>query len=216
LAINDTIIINGSPCYVSAIASNTSLTLSSVYANTTGTYTAYKANSAKTVTITGLVIAAGVKIKVTMTNQNLSYTPTLNVNSTSNDAIYDEGGNQVSNTFPAFFPAGATIEFYRNAANTAWVYENRLVKDYKLNKSWYTQYSNGKIRQGNYVTTTGANMTVTLLKNFIDTNYNVLFTYKYATEGYDLRAPYISSQTTSTFRKASYSAPDFYWTAEGF
>ena len=48
--VGSTIVINGTPCYVSAVASNTSLTISQPYANTTGTYTAYKANNIKVVT----------------------------------------------------------------------------------------------------------------------------------------------------------------------
>lgn len=53
-----------------------------------------------------------------------------------------------------------------------------IVESYRNGTEWYEVYKSGKIRQGGVVTTAGwKNQTVTLLKTFANTNYQVRRTY---------------------------------------
>lgn len=128
------------------------------------------ATTEKEVTLSGFSLATGATIQVTFDNANTATAPTLNVNSTGAIAIYDESGNAVSSTNPAYFPAGAAVEFTYNG--TYWVYKKRVVENYVNGTEWYRIYSDGWIEQGGYFTGTTAG-TLNFPLEFSDTSYSL-------------------------------------------
>src|SRR5574344_1813676 len=118
-----------------------------------GTSATAEATAEKNVTLSGFVLATGATIQVTFTNANTATTPTLNVNSTGAKAIYNEAGTAASATNPAYFPAGATVEFTYNGTN--WIFKKRVTENYVNGTSWYRVYSDGWIEQGGRITTNG-------------------------------------------------------------
>jgi hypothetical protein len=139
----------------------------------TGTSATAAATAAKTVTLSSFTLTTGVSVLVKFTNGNTAAVPTLNVNSTGDKIIYHEGGNAVSTTYPAYFPAGAQIEFIYNG--TGWVFKKRIVTNYVNGTSWYRIWSDGWIEQGGVAADVGgtgtAGKSVALLKTMRDTNY---------------------------------------------
>lgn len=180
LSAGQTIVINGTPCVVSSIASNTSLTLAQTYANTTGTYTAYKANSEKTVTISNYVEADGSTFIVNFTDANFSLTPKLNINSGTAKNIYSEDGTVVSATNPAYFPAGSKVEFMYSSSLEGYIYKNRPITNYSNGTSGYKVWANGYKEQwgiwdyGSYAA--DISTTINFLLSFKNVNYQIFIT----------------------------------------
>ena len=117
-----------------------------------GTSSTASATAAKEVAITGFTLVTGAIIKITFTNKNTADEPTLNIESTGAKAIYSEGGVAVSATSPAYFPAGATVEFYYDGTN--WVYINKVIKSYYDSSTyirWYNLRADGWVEQGGKV-----------------------------------------------------------------
>lgn len=114
----------------------------------TGTCSTDGATEAKVVTSTNnITLAPGLRILVKFDNKNtVAGALTLNVNSTGAKSIYNEAGVAVSATCPAYFPAGATVEFYYDGTN--WVYVNRIVDSYINGATFYNKYANGWVEQG--------------------------------------------------------------------
>jgi len=138
-----------------------------------GTSATAAATAAKTVTLSSFTLATGASVLVTFTNGNTAAVPTLNVNSTGAKTIYHEDGNAASATYPAYFPAGAQIEFTYNG--TGWVFKKRIVTSYVNGTEWYRVWSDGWIEQGGQLLTAASDTdaTLTLLKSFINTNYKI-------------------------------------------
>lgn len=156
--VGSTIVINGTPCYVSAVASNTSLTISQAYANTTGTYTAYRANNAKVITTTSgnFTLTNGATLKFLNTNKNFGYTPTINVDGSGAKLLASEDENDVSVTNPCFIPESCEIEVEYNSSLNRFIYKNKVVKPYVNGTSWYRVWTNGWIEQGGRAVALGA------------------------------------------------------------
>lgn len=177
-----TIVINGTPCLVASVQSNTALTLANSYNHITGTYTATKANNAKTVTIGSGISVDGQKINVTFANKNLGCTPTLNYNSEGAYPIIDQNGNACSDLRAFYVPAGATVEFTRKTinGNHYWAYTNTIVDCNRFGgQCWYRIWSNGFKEQQQAVSVATGTQTVSLLSGgYIDTNYTVMYSHR--------------------------------------
>lgn len=119
----------------------------------------------KEITLSGVTLAESLTLIVEFDNANTASVPTINFNSTV-DAIYDEAGNAVSATNPAYFPADAKIELYFDGTN--WIFKKRIVETYINGTEWYRIYSDGWVEQGG---ATSAHSTVTFLIPFSNTNY---------------------------------------------
>jgi len=188
------------------------------YVNYLGTCSTASATAAKEVAITGFVLATGARVKVKFTNANTAYTPTLNVESTGAKAIYNEAGVAVSATSPAYFPAGATVEFYYDGTN--WVYVNKIIDEYKNGNSWYERYSNGKIRQGSLVTTTNsATQQYTLAIAMKDTAYSILTSNRDDVDTVSRGAAYSTSVIYLSCKNSAQAHPSglyVYYVVEGF
>lgn len=88
-----------------------------------------------------------------------------------------------------------------------------VVESYVNGTSWYRVYKSGWCEQGGYGTHVSP-YTVTFLKEFIDTNYNLLFS-QYNTYG-SVLSPY--SKTTTGFQSGAStgSGQNFHWMACGY
>lgn len=136
------------------------------------------ATAAKDATLTGFVLAKGARVLVTFSNANtVAGALTLNVNGTGAKPIYDESGQAVSATNPAYFLAGCKIEFVYDGTN--WVYFRRVVSSYVSGANWWHKRNDGWIEQNVHSTQSSANnsVTISLLVQMKDTNYTVTPTY---------------------------------------
>ena len=161
-----------------------------------GTSSTASATAAKEVAITGFTLVTGKIVKITFTNKNTADVPTLNVEGTGAKAIYDEGGVAASSTSPAYFPAGAVIEFYYDGTN--WVYINRVVTSYKSSVFFQRVFSNGWVEQGGTVTTSTVDYSITLLITMKTNTYFPTLTPYQATSTSDLTIRMLPSSTTDT------------------
>ncbi|HNY25705.1 MAG TPA: hypothetical protein PKJ33_04195 [Alphaproteobacteria bacterium] len=110
------------------------------------------ATAQKDITINNFVLTPGVRFKIKFTNKNTATTPTIKINSLNALSITDESGTAVSSTNPAYFPAGAWVDFYYDGTNA--VYEKKIIKSYYDNSTyirWYNLRSDGWIEQGGKV-----------------------------------------------------------------
>lgn len=181
LTVGDTIVINGTPCYISAITSNTSLTLNQAYANVTGSYTAYKANKIKIVNLEGFELVDGIEIDIKSSYANMAFSPFLNVNNTGAIRIVqqDGGGNaDTFDTYPHFYPAYFPIryKYYANwDGNPAWVHDRKLLKRFTSGKSWVEQWSDGWFEQGGSLdNSTNGEKVLTFILPFKNSNYTII------------------------------------------
>lgn len=182
--------------------------------NNIATCSTASATSAKEVTLSDFELLTGVIIQVTFDNANTASVPTLNVNSTGAKAIYNEEGTAVSATNPAYFPAGATVEFIYNG--TYWVYKNRIVESYVNGTEWYRIYSDGWIEQGGAIA--ASTSSVSLLVTMKTTSYSVLFAFTHSIEG-QFYAIYLSAWNKTTSGFTTYSAVSGWtrsWVACGY
>lgn len=156
----------------------------------------------KTLNISGFNLHTGVTVLITFANNNIADSPTLNINSSGNIPICNEGGNIVNINNPAYFPIGSTIKFTYNGAN--WIFENKIINNYINGTNYYEQYSNGKIIQGGIANIVNGYVTVNLLKTMKNTNYSILAIENFGTTivpsftSADIVA--VDSVTTSSFR----------------
>lgn len=171
------------------------------------------ATAEKAITLSGFVLTTGATIQVIFDNANTANVPTLNVNSTGAKAIYNEAGTAVSATNPAYFPAGSTVEFVYNGTN--WIFKKNVVENYINGASWYRVWSDGWIEQGgkSATLTFSAYNTITLLKNYASTNYNIGLTGIYTTITHALN---VVSQTVSNFVINNDRDTNAYWQAKGY
>jgi len=180
-----------------------------------GTCSTASATTEKAVTLSGFALVSGATIQVTFSNANTASVPTLNVNSTGAKAIYSEDGIITSATNPAYFPAGSTVEFTYNG--TDWVFKNRIVTSYVNGTSWYKIWSDGWIEQGGtFENLNTQTSTITLLKSYTNTNYNVQITPRVAYPAY-AGFKYDGNTTISSFEV--YTSTTYvggYWAARGY
>jgi len=166
--------------------------------------------AAKTVAVSNFSLVAGVNVLVIFTSSNSAASPTLNVNSTGDIAIYHEDGNAASATYPAYFPAGAEIEFYYDGAY--WRFKQRVVTNYISGARWYRVYSDGWIEQGDSAST--LDTAITFSKPFRDTNYTLLnVSFVIANYGAQYVVKYVSYFTTWS---AVNTAGTYSWEAKGY
>lgn len=105
----------------------------------------------KALTISNFKVVAGTRVFITFTYKNTVATPTLNFNSGGANSIYNESGAIAESLY---FPAGCTVEFYRNSDNTKWVYKRRVIKlitgqsGTNYTDGWYKLYNDGWVEQG--------------------------------------------------------------------
>ena len=90
-----------------------------------------------------------------------------------------------------------------------------VIETYSNGTSWYRVYSDGWCEQGGYFTGSAiTNNSVSLLKNYVDTSYNVLL--QVYGNGYDY-TPAVHDKTTSSFQygaRANYT--NVSWQASGY
>ena len=90
-----------------------------------------------------------------------------------------------------------------------------IVESYRNGTEWYEVYKGGKVRQGGQIASAGSTTTVTLLKNFANTNYTVQQELLYDSS-YDASARYVKSRSTSSFVLQTYNTGfNHIWIAEG-
>lgn len=99
-----------------------------------------------------------------------------------------------------------------------------VIEAYSYGTSWYRIYSDGFCEQGGRLTRTVAGLIdVSLLKNYVNTNYNIQATIK-ALDSYDAsmaaNSVYVLQQTISTFKLSCSTAianlAYFTWEAKGY
>lgn len=94
---------------------------------------------------------------------------------------------------------------------------HNLIQTYKNGYAWYNIYSDGWCEQGNIENVPSAGATVTLVKEFIDTNYNVVtsgHSTKYGnTTSYDYTTTDFKAWTSDD---ESFNAAELSWTAYGY
>lgn len=181
-----------------------------------GTSTTASATAEKAVTLSGFVLATGATIQVTFTNANTAATPTLNVNSTGAKDIYNEAGTAVSANNPAYFPAGATVDFTFDGTN--WIFKNVVVENYVNGASWYRIYSDGWIEQGG-AQFIGLPSTITLLKPYTNTNYTGNITVRITYNGPPgmSNTSFVPTSTTQFYAWSGVGGgADCQWDAKGY
>jgi hypothetical protein len=181
-----------------------------------GTSATAAATAAKTVTLSSFALTTGVSILVAFTNGNtVAGALTLNVNSTGVKTIYHEGGNAASATYPAYFPAGAQIEFVYNG--TGWVFKKRIVTNYVNGASWYRVWSDGWIEQGGMMSV-GSGSTISLIKQHQNTNYKVSLQMQGAANaiGTNISFHNIFNKTITSFDTSYTAYADTFWDTKGY
>ena len=186
------------------------------------------ATAAKTAASPGFILRTGARVNVTFTNANTATEPTLNIENTGAKAIYNEAGVAVSATSPAYFPAGATVEFWYDGTN--WVYVNRVIDEYVNGTSGYEILANGKIRQWGRVVkgsnvTAGTNWlgTITFNISLKDINYNINWSTIFGSPSGGGELAFYDPSTTS-IKLAFYNRnsstvitnPILLWSVEGY
>jgi len=176
--------------------------------------------AAKIAALAGFVLQAGARISVLFANGNtVADAVTLNVNSTGDIPIYDEGGTAVGATHPAYFPAGSRIVFVYDGSH--WLYEQRIVENYVSGTSWYRVFSDGWMEQGGKLTSVAdsTDTTVTFLKAFKN---NPLGANVHCTKGNgaDVYAFQVGVKTSSTtaavIRTVNNTTTDIWWEFKGY
>lgn len=83
------------------------------------------------------------------------------------------------------------------------------VSDKSLLPSWYVIYSNGWCEQGGRLSVSTSTTTITLLKSYIDTNYNISMT---GSVGY----PWVTSRTVNSFVADTSANATVDWKTKGY
>lgn len=94
----------------------------------------------------------------------------------------------LSNTTPAIS--------FATALNNAGI--RTIVETYHSGASWYRVYSDGFCEQGGYITSASGS-SISLLKNYADTNYSILLSGSYGSAGTDVNTVVWNNKTTSSF-----------------
>lgn len=174
-------------------------------------------------------LATGIKNTITgVTGSNATLTITkgdgttsaVTVNNVANadaatKATQDSEGQQINTTYiKELSISEQTITYMKGNGGTGTITlpTNAGIKGYitesvvNSDGSWYRKYSDDWLEQGGFLPATGSNytnVTVTLLKPFLNINYLVFFTSHYTGMQY---APCVANKTVSNFLCAGYES----------
>jgi hypothetical protein len=184
--------------------------------NYIGTCSTASATAQKEVTISNFVLTTGVRFKVKFTNKNTAAVPTIKINSLDALTIKDESGTTVSTTSPAYFPAGATIDFYYDGTNA--VFENKCIYTYTSGTAQRKIWANGWCEQMNLSSCASGGTTITLPIQMLTATYTITG----ISNNYSNRILTMDTPTVTTFRMIARSGGDSaiassgYWKVEGY
>jgi uncharacterized protein YoxC len=168
----------------------------------------------KVATCSNFVLSTGVRIRIKFDNANtVAGALTLNVESTGAKGIRNEAGVAVSANSPAYFPAGAYIEFWYDG--TYWAYVNRVVDEYVNGTSGYEILANGKIKQWGQGNCTVALSTINLLKTMRNTDY-IAYGNQFVSTTNSYAITFANPTTTTLQWKNNAATLNGVWVVEGY